>query len=455
MAHGSRPRPRRFGPGVKERFEFGATVDREHAACRGQCAASPSAPNCSSMLGNDGFLVLPTVPGRGAAEERAASSEMQAYRERALRLLCLSGLSGFPQITLPLGKVDGAPFGISLLGPPDSDMALIRLGRRILEAARKGLNRMDTLTRMRAFIDVVEAEGFSAAARKIGRSKALLSKYVRELEDELGALLLNRTTRQFSLTEAGHTYYKRASEIVREVDSLADAVRESSGDVRGRIKLSAPRTFADAPIGQSLIDFAKAHPDIVLEIHLDDRFVDLVEEGFDLGDPHHPAGELVADRAAAGALLGAGLRLARADRQARQADAAAGPRPLPCIIDTNGRWLSNWPFIGDNGETGQRFGLRADRGQQPAGGARRRRSGLGFAILPDFIAAPDDRDGPAGAGARRPDAEGRRHLRRLSAPPLSAGQGARLRRFPGAVVQEIPVPDEPITNRQRVGRDIG
>ena len=87
---------------------------------------------------------------------------------------------------------------------------------------------MDTLTRMRAFIDVVEAEGFSAAARKIGRSKALLSKYVRELEDELGALLLNRTTRQFSLTEAGHTYYQRASEILREVESLQEAVRESS-----------------------------------------------------------------------------------------------------------------------------------------------------------------------------------------------------------------------------------
>ena len=141
---------------------------------------------------------------------------------------------------------------------------------------------MDTLTRMRAFIAVVEAEGFSAAARKIGRSKALLSKYVRELEDDLGALLLNRTTRQFSLTEAGHTYFRRASEIIREIDSLADSVRESSGDVKGRIKLSAPRTFADAPIGQSLIDFAAAHPAIVLDINLDDRFVDLVEEGFDL-----------------------------------------------------------------------------------------------------------------------------------------------------------------------------
>ena len=88
---------------------------------------------------------------------------------------------------------------------------------------------MDTLTRMRAFIDVVEAEGFSAAGRKIGRSKALLSKYVRELEDELGALLLNRTTRQFSLTEAGHTYYRRASEIVSdEVGSSRMRRRRSS-----------------------------------------------------------------------------------------------------------------------------------------------------------------------------------------------------------------------------------
>src|SRR5690606_7777822 len=72
------------------------------------------------------------------------------------------------------------------------------------------------------------------------------------------------------------------TEIIREIDSLADTVRDSSGDVRGRIKLSAPRTFADAPIGQSLIDFAREYPDIVLDIQLDDRFVDLVEEGFDL-----------------------------------------------------------------------------------------------------------------------------------------------------------------------------
>lgn len=247
---------------------------------------------------------------------------------------------------------------------------------------------MDTLTRMRAFIDVVEAEGFSAAARKIGRSKALLSKYVRELEDELGALLLNRTTRQFSLTEAGHTYYKRASEIVREIDSLADAVRDSSGDVRGRIKLSASRTFADAPIGQSLIDFAKAHPDIVLEIDLDDRFVDLIEEGFDLAlrISRLESSSLIARRLAPFSmrLCASPDLIARRGKPERPQDLAS----LPCIIDTNGRYRSNWPFAGEDGEAISVAVTGPMEVNSPLAARAAAVAGLGFAILPDFIAEP-------------------------------------------------------------------
>jgi DNA-binding transcriptional LysR family regulator len=236
---------------------------------------------------------------------------------------------------------------------------------------------------------VVEAEGFSAAARKIGRSKALLSKYVRELEDELGALLLNRTTRQFSLTEAGHTYYQRASEIVREVDSLADAVRESSGDVRGRIKLSAARTFADAPIGQSLIDFAKQHPDIVLDIHLDDRFVDLVEEGFDLAVriSRLENSSLIARR------LGPfSIKLCAAPELIARHGIPTRPQDLshmPCIVDTNGRSLANWRFKGD-GEDSVSVNVSGPiEVNSPMAARAAAVSGLGFAILPDFIAAPD------------------------------------------------------------------
>lgn len=246
---------------------------------------------------------------------------------------------------------------------------------------------MDTLTRMRAFLDVVEAEGFSAAARRKGRSKALLSKYVRELEDELGALLLNRTTRQFSLTEAGHTYYRRAAEIVREVDSLADVVRDSSGEPRGRIKLSAPRSFADSEIGLSLVDFAKAHPGIVLDIRLDDRFVDLVEEGFDLAVriTRLESSSLIARK-----LAPFSVRVCAAPELI--ARVGVPPRPqalasLPCLVDTNGRWLSNWPFRDEGGES---FAVAVSgpiEVNSPLAARAAAVAGLGFVILPDFVAA--------------------------------------------------------------------
>ena len=252
---------------------------------------------------------------------------------------------------------------------------------------------MDTLTRMRAYIDVVEAEGFSAAARRVGRSKALLSKYVRELEDELGALLLNRTTRQFSLTEAGHTYYKRANELIREIDSLADAIRDTSGDLRGRIKLTAPRSFADAQIGASLVDFARDHPDIVLDIHLDDRFVDLVEEGFDMGIriARLQDSSMIARR-----LAPFRLKLCAAPAAIAQHGMPERPEDMagkPCIVDTNGRWLTAWPFIDAGGKlltVNVRGPMEVN---SPLATKAALLSGLGFGMVPDFVVGDELRSG--------------------------------------------------------------
>lgn len=245
---------------------------------------------------------------------------------------------------------------------------------------------MDTLTRMRAFLQVVEAEGFSAAGRKMGRSKALLSKYVKELEDELGVLLINRTTRRFSLTEAGQTYYQRTNEIVHEIDALAEAVRDSTGDIKGRIKITAPRTFSDAAIGQSLIDFAVAYPDVVLDIDLNDRVVDVVEEGFDLAIRITKLADsaLIARRLAPFRIL-----LCASPAVIEQYGKPEHPRDLqalPCIVDTNGRYRYNWPFREADGsslpvtvegrfEANSPFSVRAAAV-----------SGLGFALIPDFIA---------------------------------------------------------------------
>jgi len=126
---------RQLGPGIEERFGFGRAVDTKTAQAEAARRLTFRA-ELADLLGGNGFLVLPTVPG-AAPLAQGAPDQLQAYRERALHLLCLSGLSGLPQITLPLGSVDGAPFGLSLLGPSGSDIALIRLGRRLLDAARK------------------------------------------------------------------------------------------------------------------------------------------------------------------------------------------------------------------------------------------------------------------------------------------------------------------------------
>ena len=140
---------------------------------------------------------------------------------------------------------------------------------------------MDTITRMRAFVAVVEAGGFSAAARGTGRSKALMSKYVAELEEELGARLLNRTTRQLSLTEAGEAAYEEAQEVLRRVARLRENIEATTPMPRGRLRISMPRTFGDGELSRGIMEFLTSYPDIRMELTLEDRFVDLVHEGYD------------------------------------------------------------------------------------------------------------------------------------------------------------------------------
>lgn len=245
---------------------------------------------------------------------------------------------------------------------------------------------MDTLTRIRAFIDVVEAEGFSAASRRVGRSKALLSKYVRELEDEIGALLLNRTTRQFSLTEAGHTYYRTAADILKEIDNLADLVRENNADLKGRLRISAPRTFIDAEIGQSLIDFAATYPDLSLEIVGEDRFVDLIEEGFDvavritkLEDSGLIARKLTDFRIILCASDDFLLRYGPITEPSMLAD-------RPFIIDTNSRSHTTLKLVDADGQPVSVPLSGRIEVNSPMASVRAALAGLGVAGVPDFVA---------------------------------------------------------------------
>lgn len=128
----------------------------------------------------------------------------------------------------------------------------------------------------------MEAQGFSAAARALGLSKSAVSKAVGQLEDRLGARLLNRTTRRLSLTDAGAAYYEGCVKVLAEAEEAELAVTRLQESPRGLLKVNAPMTFGVLHLAPCLPDFLQAHPELNIELSLDDRVVDLVEEGLDV-----------------------------------------------------------------------------------------------------------------------------------------------------------------------------
>ncbi len=141
---------------------------------------------------------------------------------------------------------------------------------------------MDHMVALHVFRAVVEHASFAEAARRMGLSPAAVSKNVRELEEHLKIRLINRTTRSMSLTEAGQRYFEQ---VARILDDLAEA-DQSLGPLQrkpsGLLRVSAPLTFTLTRLSAGIIGFLREYPDLVLDLQLDDRRVDVVKEGFDL-----------------------------------------------------------------------------------------------------------------------------------------------------------------------------
>ena len=141
---------------------------------------------------------------------------------------------------------------------------------------------LDNLTGLVVFAKVVEEGGFSKAATSLGISKASVSKQVSALEDHLGSRLLNRTTRRISLTEPGTLLYERCRRIVAEVDAAEREAGSLQSSPIGRLRICAGVSFGHLHLAPLLPDFLLAFPELSIELVLNDRRVDLVEEGYDL-----------------------------------------------------------------------------------------------------------------------------------------------------------------------------
>jgi DNA-binding transcriptional LysR family regulator len=141
---------------------------------------------------------------------------------------------------------------------------------------------MDKLTALRVFCRVAELGSFAAAARDLDLSNAAVSKNVRELEQALAVRLINRTTRRLHLTETGDAYFKSVRAVLSTLADADTAVAETARAPRGRLRVAAPMSVGLTRIAPSVVEFLRAYPEMQVDLELDDRYVDVVDGGFDV-----------------------------------------------------------------------------------------------------------------------------------------------------------------------------
>ncbi len=132
------------------------------------------------------------------------------------------------------------------------------------------------------FVRVARTGNMSAAGREMGLSPAVVSKRISLLEERLGARLFQRTTRQLTLTETGEGYFKRVVDILSLVEEAEDFVTRRNTKPRGSLKITAPTTFSRLHLSPVLTSFVESFPEIQLDVHLTDNYVDIIRDGFDL-----------------------------------------------------------------------------------------------------------------------------------------------------------------------------
>ena len=207
---------------------------------------------------------------------------------------------------------------------------------------------MDTLLSMKVFRQIVESGSFVGAAKRFSLSTAMTSKHLMHLEKHLGTRLLNRSSRSLSLTESGKLYFERCKGILEELEEAESLVGSVSGVPRGTLRVTAPSWAATRGMVDMVAGYRERYPEVVVNLSFEDRFVDLIEEGYDL------AIRATTDQPPAG-LVARPLRpmpfvIAASDEYLRRCGAPQSPEDLAqhdCIMIGNGQ---SWHLAGPDGD---------------------------------------------------------------------------------------------------------
>ena len=210
---------------------------------------------------------------------------------------------------------------------------------------------MDRLLSMTAFAKAVELGSFSAAGEALGMSSQLVGKYVQALEQQLGVRLLNRTTRRHHLTDIGTTFYERVKIILAEVEAAETLAAETRATPRGRLRINAPVSFGIHTLSPRLPEYLRAYPEVSLELSVSNRYVDVIEEGF---DAVFRVGELTDSSLVARPLAPYELLLCAAPSYLDTHTPIRSPDDLvqhECLGFFHSELRSHWTFDGPDGRT--------------------------------------------------------------------------------------------------------
>lgn len=247
---------------------------------------------------------------------------------------------------------------------------------------------LDRIASYALFARVVRMQSFTAAASQSGIAKSAVSTRIRELEERLGVQLLRRTTRKLALTEEGVRFYEHCARVLESAEAAEVAIAGAGDAVRGTIRVGAPVTFSQMHLAAACADFLALHPEVALELTSEDRMSDVVEGGFDLivRIGRIESGSFVARKLASDRLIvcAAPSYLARRGRPESPEDLVHHD----CLHYAHVPLRGEWRFRGKSGAYAvpitPRFSASDGTVLREAAIA-----GLGLAVLPSFMVAPD------------------------------------------------------------------
>jgi DNA-binding transcriptional LysR family regulator len=251
---------------------------------------------------------------------------------------------------------------------------------------------MDKVQEMSSFVAVVEAGSFVAAADATGLSKAAVSRRVGDLEQRLATRLLQRTTRRLSLTAEGQAFYSRCKEVLAAIDEAETELTETGTEATGLIRVNAPLTFGLLQLAPLWGRFMDQNPKVTLDINLNDRIVDLVEEGYDLGIR---ASTVTGSTLVSRKLAVTRLLLCASAGYLRQYGVPKQPHELATHRTISYTYLTShddWQFTGPRGAERVRINacLLTNNGDTCRQAAL---NGQGIVLQPDFLVGEDVRRG--------------------------------------------------------------